>query len=244
MELLSTGISAGLISAAGVGLLAGGYAYAAKWPGSQIFGETLIAPRTPQEIALTFDDGPNAKWTPRLLDILAEYEVRATFFLLGCYAKAEPELVRRIVEAGHLIGNHSWSHPNLSLTGKKRIHEELSRTSDLLEQIAGVGVKFFRPPFGARRPAALRIAHELGMIPVMWNAMTSDWEEPRADRIAERLSEKIERISRAGSAANIVLHDGGHRESGANREPSVTAAGLLCARYKATHRFVTVNAWV
>jgi peptidoglycan/xylan/chitin deacetylase (PgdA/CDA1 family) len=243
MDLPSAGIIAGLGTAAGLGLLAGGYAYASKWPASQIFGETLIAPRTPQELALTFDDGPNATWTLRLLDTLAEHEVRATFFLLGSRAQAEPELVRRIAGAGHLIGNHSWSHPNLSLCGKSRIHEELSRTSDELEQIAGMRVKFFRPPFGARRPAALRIARELGMVPVMCNAMTSDWEEPRAERIAERLIEKIQRVTQAGSAANIVLHDGGHRDPGANREPSVTAAGLLCSRYKATHRFVRVDAW-
>ena len=244
MELLSTGIAAGLGTAVGLGLLAGGCAYAAKWPGSRIFGETLIAPRSPDELALTFDDGPNAAWTPRLLDVLAEHKVRATFFLLGCHAEAEPELVRRIAGAGHLIGNHSWSHPNLALCGKKRIREELSGTSDLLEQIAGVRVKFFRPPFGARRPAVLRIARDLGMVPVMWNAMTADWEEPRANRIDERLIEKIERVTLAGSAANIVLHDGGHRESCANREPSVTAAGLLCARYRASHRFVTMDAWV
>ena len=104
-------------------------------------------------------------------------------------------------------------------------------------------MKFFRPPFGARRPAVFRIARELGLTPVLWNAMTSDWSEPSAERIAEQLTKTIEQAQRRGRAANIVLHDGGHRDPQANREPSVTAAGMLIERYKATHRFVTLDAW-
>ena len=242
MDLLSTGMAAGLGAAAGIGLVAGGCAYAALWPGSRIFGDALIAPRTPGELALTFDDGPNPAYTPRLLDILAVHDVRATFFLLGNHAQSEPGLVKRIAAAGHLIGNHSWRHLNLALTRADRIGEELATTSDALEQIAGVPVKFFRPPFGSRRPAVLRIARELGMVPVLWNAMTSDWSEVSADRIAYRLREKIDRLAERGCAANIVLHDGGHQDSGAFREPSITAAGMLAARYKATHRFVTLDA--
>jgi len=225
------------------GLAAGAFAYAAMWPGSRIFGEALTAPARPGELALTFDDGPNSTWTPRLLDALARHDVRATFFLLGSLAEAEPELVRRIAAVGHLIGNHSWSHPNMARASASRVREELKRTNETLEQITGMSVKFFRPPFGARRPAVLRIARELGLTPVLWNAMTSDWSEPSAERIAEQLTKAIEGQRRRGRAANIVLHDGGHRDPAANREPSVTAAGMLIERYKATHRFVTVDAW-
>ncbi len=164
-------------------------AYAAMWPSSRIFGKALIAPARPGELALTFDDGPNATWTPRLLEILARHEVRATFFLLGSRAEGEPELVRRIAAAGHLIGNHSWSHPNLARSSSSRVREELERTNETLEQITGAPVKFFRPPFGARRPAVLRIARELGLTPVLWNAMTSDWSEPSAERIADAADE-------------------------------------------------------
>jgi hypothetical protein len=81
------------------------------------------------------------------------------------------------------------------------------------------------------------------MIPVTWNAMTSDWSDPSADRIAEQLMSKIETNSRQGQASDIVLHDGGHRGLGANRGPSVNAAGQLLASYKATRRFVTLDAW-
>jgi peptidoglycan/xylan/chitin deacetylase (PgdA/CDA1 family) len=109
---LETAIYTGLGAAAGLGLAWGGCAYAALWPGSQIFGRTLTAPARPGELALTFDDGPNPSWTPQLLDLLARHSVRATFFLVGSFAHGEPELTRRIAAEGHLIGNHSWSHPN------------------------------------------------------------------------------------------------------------------------------------
>jgi peptidoglycan/xylan/chitin deacetylase (PgdA/CDA1 family) len=240
---LATGIYTGLGVAAGAGLAAGAFAYASLWPGSRLFGTALTAPARPGELALTFDDGPNATWTPRLLEALAEHDVRATFFLLGNRAQAQPELVRRIAAAGHTIGNHSWSHPNLSRTRASRVREELRRTSEELQQIVGVRVRYFRPPFGARRPAVFRIAHELDLKPVLWNAMTSDWSNPSAERIAERLAKKIDGLERHGRAANIVLHDGGHRDAAANREPSMMAAGLLLARYAKSHRFVTVDAW-
>lgn len=240
---LFIGISAGWGATAGLGLLAGGCAYAARWPGSQIFGRTLIAPAQPDEFALTFDDGPNPVWTPRLLEILAKHNVRTTFFLVGNYAQREPALVRSIVAAGHLIGNHSWSHPDLALTSASRIVEELTRTSQTLEQIAGAPVRYFRPPFGARRPAVLRIARRLGMIPVLWNAMTSDWSEPSADRIVARLSRTIDRLERRGRAANVVLHNGSHLDISANRAPSTAAADQLITRYKQSRRFVTLDAW-
>lgn len=240
-SMASTEILAGLTATAV--LAAGGCAYAAWWPGSRIFGPALIAPRRPGELALTFDDGPNPAWTPRLLEILAGYEIRATFFLLGGRAQAEPALVRRTAAAGHLIGNHSWSHPNLALSSRAHIREELTRTRDALEQITGAPVRYFRPPYGARRPAALAVGRELGMVPVLWNAMTSDWSEASGERIAARLIARIDRLTRRASAANVVLHDGGHLDAGAYRGPSVSAARLIAARYKPTHRFVTVDAW-
>ncbi len=233
-----------IVGVGAVGLAAGGCAYAAMWPGSRIFGDALIAPRRRGELALTFDDGPNPAWTPRLLEILASHNVHATFFLLGSHAQAEPELVRRIAAAGHLIGNHSWSHPNLALSGRARIRAELTQTCDVLEQVAGMQVRYFRPPFGARRPAALAVARELGMVPVLWNAMTSDWCDPSGERIAARLMARIDRLLKRGWAANIVLHDGGHLDAAAYRAPSLAAAGLMLGHYKRSHRFVTVDTWV
>lgn len=233
----------GLGTVGAVGLAMGCCAYAAMSPGSQVFGRTLTAPPRPDELALTFDDGPNPAWTPRLLDLLAAHDVHATFFMVGRFAQAEPALVQRIAKEGHLIGNHSWSHPNLARTPANRVVEELKQTSGMLEQLVGKPVQYFRPPFGARRPFVLRTARDLGMIPVTWNAMTNDWSEPSADRIADQLKAKIETNSRRDRASNIVLHDGGHRGLGANRGPSVNAAEQLLANYKATRRFVTLDAW-
>ncbi len=240
---METGVYAALGAAACVGVALGGYQYASRWPASRIFGEALTAPARPGELALTFDDGPNCHWTPRLLDILASHDVRATFFILGNRAEAEPELVRRIVAAGHLIGNHTWDHPNLSRTSTRHIREELQRTNEILRQITGVPIRFFRPPFGARRPAVFPIARAMGLTPVLWNAMTTDWSDPSAERIARRLRAKIDRAHLRGHAANIVLHDGGHRDPNANREPSITAAQMLIEHYKATRKFVKLDAW-
>jgi peptidoglycan/xylan/chitin deacetylase (PgdA/CDA1 family) len=240
---LAKGIFAGLGAVGAAGLAAGGFAYAAMWPGSRIFGRALIAPRRPGELALTFDDGPNPLWTPRLLEVLASHDVRATFFMVGSHAQMEPELVRQVAAAGHLIGIHSWSHPNLALTPARQVREELVRSKMTLEEITGAPIRYFRPPFGARRPLVLRTARALELTPVLWNAMTSDWKEPSTDKIVERLMHLIDRLERRSRAANIVLHDGNHLEPAAYRGPSVAAADALVAHYKGTHRFVTLDEW-
>ena len=241
---LAQGVYAALgVAGAAAGLGVGGYMYASHWPTSQLFGRTLIAPRRPRELALTYDDGPNPAWTPQLLDLLAEHGVRATFFMVGGFVKAETDLARRVFEAGHLIGNHTWSHPKLSAVSDAKVLEELTRTNDILSEITGKPPVFFRPPFGARRPYVLKLARQLGLVPVTWNAMTSDWSEPSADKIATNLMNKIDRNQRRGYASNIVLHDGNHLKLGADRGPSVSATAQLLERYAGTHTFVTLDAW-
>ncbi|HEY3707486.1 MAG TPA: polysaccharide deacetylase family protein [Terracidiphilus sp.] len=234
-------VAEGLGAAGALGLAAGGWAYAALYPTSQLFGPTLVLPERLGEIALTFDDGPNPACTPRLLDMLAAHAVTATFFLVGQYAEAEPCLTRHIADSGHIIGNHSWSHPNMALSSRKKIRDELYRTKHALEQITGTSVRYFRPPFGARRPAVLDEARQLGMSPVLWNAMTEDWEEPSADQIAERLARKVDALGRGGRSATVVLHDGGHLDPSAARGPSVAAAEKLMGRYSGVRRFVTAE---
>jgi peptidoglycan/xylan/chitin deacetylase (PgdA/CDA1 family) len=234
--------AAALLSA-GAGLAIGAGAYSARWPASQIYGRTLIAPRHPGEIALTFDDGPNPRWTPLLLDTLAQRGVKATFFLIGKYSVQQPELVRRIHTEGHLIGNHTWSHPDLAITSKSQTREELYRTNSELESLLGAPIRYFRPPFGSRRPATLRIARELNLIPVMWNAMAFDWSAPSAEIIATRSAKAMEKNTKHGKSTNLLLHDGGHLTLEANRSASVAAAGLLVQRFSASHRFVKVEEW-
>jgi peptidoglycan/xylan/chitin deacetylase (PgdA/CDA1 family) len=240
---VATDVSLALGAAAAVGLAAGGFQYAALWPGSQIFGRSLVAPARASDLALTFDDGPNPACTPRLIDVLAQYGVKGTFFLIGSFAEQEPALTKQIVQAGHLIGNHSWNHPNLSLSSAARIRDELQRTQETLEQLIGKPVRYFRPPFGARRPYVLQTARKMGMTPVLWNAMTSDWKERSPDRIAERLIVRVEGNQSRGRASNIVLHDGSHHGLNAAREPSLAATEQLLVRFAPTHKFVTVDAW-
>ncbi len=237
-------IAATTAAVAALGSLAvGGWMYASVWPTSRLFGRTLTAPKKPDEFALTFDDGPNPGYTPQLLDLLARYNIRATFFLIGQYAARQRSLARRIHEAGHLIGNHTWTHPNLSRTSAAQTHEELRRTSAELEDITGVAVRYFRPPFGLRRPATLQIARSLNLIPVTWNVIGNDWTALTTEQIADRVFRLSEKNHRRGDATNLVLHDGSHREPAMDRSRSIAATALVLERYAQSRRFVTLDAW-
>ena len=230
--------------AVGVGLTAvgGTLAWAALSPGSQIFGKTLIAPATPNEFALTFDDGPNPGVTPRLLEVLASAKVQATFFVIGGFAQQCPALVREIAAAGHLVGNHTLTHPWLAWQTEKRIREELGSTSRILEDMLGQRVNYFRAPHGARRPLVLRVARELGMVSVQWNAMGYDWRAISADAIASHVEDGMERNRRIGRGSNILLHDGGHTGLGASRHETVGAVKRLIQRHRDA-KFIRIDAW-
>jgi peptidoglycan/xylan/chitin deacetylase (PgdA/CDA1 family) len=235
------GVAAG---AAALGLLGGGLAYASLWPTSQIFGRTLIAAGDPGEVALTFDDGPNDAATPQLLEVLARHNVRATFFNMGSFARMRPEITREVIAAGHLLGNHTMSHPKLSVTPAARVRQELADCNAVLEDITGAAVRYFRPPFGARRPMVLCAARELGLTPVMWNVTGHDWNSTGPDRILANLEDGIARNRRRGSGSNLLLHDGGHRAMGAPRMDTVRAVDrLLSSQQGDAIRFVTVDAW-
>src|ERR1700727_2731172 len=136
-------------------IVGGTLTYAALSAQSQLFGKVLIAPRNPNEIALTYDDGPNDIVTERLLDLLAHHNIRATFFLIGNSARQRPQIVRAIAASGHLIGNHSMTHPWLAWQSPARIREELADCKAILEDTLGDPIRYFRAPHGARRPAAL-----------------------------------------------------------------------------------------
>jgi len=222
---------------------AGTLAYATLSPQSQLFGPTLIAPAMPDEIALTYDDGPNPAATPKLLEVLARHGVRATFFLIGRFASAQPALVREIAAAGHIVGNHSTTHPWLPFVSDTRIRRELADCNAALEDTLGAPIRYFRPPHGARRPYVLRAARELELTPVQWNIICGDWNPVSADVIFGRAARGIARNERANRASNIVLHDGGHLALNANRLNTVEATAKLIEHYSATKKFVTVGTW-
>jgi peptidoglycan-N-acetylglucosamine deacetylase len=226
------------------GLTAGGYMYAAHSPTSQIFGRTLTAGSDIHEVALTFDDGPNDPYTLRLLDLLARHQVRATFFLIGSFVRQRPAIARALLEAGHLLGNHTVNHPTLLWEGSARVREELTGCSAAIEDATGKAVEYFRPPFGARRPDVLRIARELGLTPVMWNVTAHDWDATDSQALARRVQDSVELNQRRHRASNILLHDGGHLQLGTDRSVTLATVGMLLDTWAGSNlRFVTVDAW-
>jgi peptidoglycan-N-acetylglucosamine deacetylase len=227
------------------GLLASGCTYAALSAESQLFGKALVAGGNPNEIALTFDDGPNDIVTERLLEILAEHNVRATFFLIGRYVRQRPQIARAIASGGHLIGNHTMTHPWLAWQSSARIRQELTGCNALLEDTLGLPIRYFRAPHGARRPAVLSIARSLGLTPVQWNIIPKDWKAIGAEEIAARTVRGIMRNQQHNRASNIVLHDGGQNGLGQPRLPTVEATSLLLHKYssQAETKFVTVDSW-
>jgi peptidoglycan-N-acetylglucosamine deacetylase len=226
-------------------IVAGGAAYATLWPQSQLCGRVLVAGSNPDEIALTYDDGPNDDATERLLEVLAQHQVHATFFLIGDFARQRSGLVRSIAAAGHVIGNHTMSHPWLAWQSSARIRQELAGCNAILEDTLGAPVRFFRAPHGARRPAVLRIARELGLTAVQWNITAFDWNPIPAEEILSNVTRGIERNRSRKRGSNVLLHDGGHLGIGQPRLPSVEATRRLLDHYQpAGMKFVTIADWV
>jgi peptidoglycan/xylan/chitin deacetylase (PgdA/CDA1 family) len=225
--------------------VAGTLTYAALSAQSQLFGKVLIAGRNPNEIALTYDDGPNDIVTERLLDLLAQHNVRATFFLIGNFVRQRPQIARAIASAGHLIGNHTMTHPWLTWQSSVRIRQELTGCNALLEDTLGIPIRHFRAPHGARRPAVLHIARELSLTPVQWNIIAKDWLPIGAEEIAARTTRGITRNQQQNRASNVVLHDGGQKALGQPRLPTVEATRLLLLKYtpQTGTKFVTVDSW-
>jgi peptidoglycan/xylan/chitin deacetylase (PgdA/CDA1 family) len=217
LAIALTAVSAAAAAAAG---------YQSMAPTGQWYGRTFTGLPGSRQIALTFDDGPNDLHTLRLLEVLARHGVHATFFLIGRYVRQRPEIVREIVKAGHVVGNHTFTHPPLIFKSETEIRRQLSECRSALEDAIGEHSNLFRPPFGGRRPAVLRVARELGLEPVMWNVTGYDWNAPPAEMIERKVARQI----RGGDV--ILLHDGGHKQIGADRSNSVTATDHLIARYK------------
>ncbi|WP_309692401.1 glycosyltransferase [Armatimonas sp.] len=212
-----------------------------SYPTSCVLRRSGKAPKT---IALTFDDGPDPRWTPAVLDALKKAGVPATFFVTGVNAQLYPELVRRAWDEGNDIGNHSFYHPNLALVGETRTRLELGATQRAIQAITGHSTTLFRPPYGVdSQPSTseevmpIAAAQKLGYVTVAEGIDPRDWEQGAKKRTAEQLAQSIEGDALAGSGSIVLLHD-----SGGDRAATVAAIPLVVERLKAKgYQFVTVS---
>ena len=212
--------------------------YASMAPQSQLYGRTLTHGSDSSQMALTFDDGPNDPHTPRLLEVLAAHQAKATFFLIGKYVRQHPEIARAVLAAGHEIGNHTYSHPNLIFAPAARLRQELEDCSKTLEDTLGSPVRLFRPPFGGRRPNVLRTARALGLEPIMWSVTAYDWSAQSPEVIVSHVVRQVD-SRRTPQSEIVLLHDGGHLAFGADRSHTVEATRRLLDRYR-DKQFVTI----
>ncbi len=197
-------------------------------PRSQLYGSTFIGTaRDRRELALTFDDGPNDPYTLQLLEVLAKHSVKATFFLIGKFVDQRPDIVREVVSAGHVVANHTYTHPNLIFKTQPEFRDELSRCERALDNAVGENhAALFRPPFGGRRPAVFRTLKKSALKPILWSVTGFDWSAKSSDEIERKVTKHV----RGGDV--ILLHDGGHLAFGTDRSYTVTATDHLIAGYK------------
>src|SRR5688500_18061085 len=183
--------------------VAGAAAHGAFYRNSRVFGSVLgRLPTRERLVALTFDDGPNPDATPRILDTLAQYGVRATFFVLGAHAERWPELVYRMASEGHQVGNHGYFHRKLHLKRPRYVRRDIRLGATAIERSGAASPGFFRPPHGFRNPWVSGIAASMGQRTVGWSLGVWDSDVPGVTAIVERTVEGV----RPGSI--VLLHDG------------------------------------
>ncbi|HTA57936.1 MAG TPA: polysaccharide deacetylase family protein [Candidatus Baltobacteraceae bacterium] len=231
-------IGAPAVIAAGV---AGLTSYGAAYPRAQLFGPTVCRTGAPNKLAVTFDDGPNPAITPKLLDLLAKHNARATFFLVGKFVHECPGLTTEILARGHALGNHTDTHPNLFLCGRKKTEEELRRCTDAIRHAAGVEPRWFRPPFGFRSPWLHGIVERQKMQTVMWTLIPGDWRVKPAEWLIQRMNPIAEHARKklpldsghtGGLTGDILcLHDGYHRQQNGDRARTVAALEYWLPRW-------------
>lgn len=164
---------------------------------------TITAVRTPSPaVAMTFDDGPHPSQTPRLLDMLRERGLKATFYLIGNRVVHYPAIARRIAEEGHEIGNHSWSHPFLNRLDQSTVIREIDQTTNAIYQVTGRPPVTFRPPYGAFTRSQRTWLHGVRTLPtILWSVDPQDWRRPGASVVANRI------LSHAHRGGIILSHD-------------------------------------
>jgi peptidoglycan/xylan/chitin deacetylase (PgdA/CDA1 family) len=233
-----------LIGLPATAALAAAAAYGAVYPRSQFFGATIRRTSSPRKLAITFDDGPNPAVTPKLLDLLDRHDAKATFFMIGRFVRESPGLAREVQSRGHLVANHTQTHPNLFWMGPVAVRRELQQCQDALQEVLGAPAEYFRPPYGIRNPWVVGTARDLGMKTVMWTRIPGDWMGKPANWLAERMqpiAENAEGAENRTTGDILCLHDGGHRELNADRHATVEALEHCLPRWRDLGlKFVTI----
>ena len=203
-------------------------------PTGQWFGRAFCGSPGGNRLALTFDDGPNDPHTLRLLDVLDKHGVKATFFVIGCYVNQRPDIAEEIARRGHVIGNHTFTHPQLIFLPAARVREEIVQCRQAIFDAVGEHSNLFRPPWGGRRPETFAQVRQLGLEPIMWNVTGFDWNPPSAEYVEGK-------VSKARGGDVVLLHDGGHAAFGADRSKTVEAVNWLIPRLKSANQsFATI----
>ncbi|NQX48884.1 polysaccharide deacetylase family protein [Paenibacillus tritici] len=184
-------------------------------------------------IALTFDDVPDPRYTPQLLNVLHKYKVKATFFVVGSRAEKHPALVARMIREGHAVGNHSYNHPEFSKVSMNEFRTQIIRTENIIQLLAGYKPKLIRPPYGDISEPQLKWAKSHGYKLVNWNVDSLDWRGLSKAQVKNNI------LSRAGRGAIILQHGGGGR--GSNLQGSLQALPeIISSLRKRGYSFVTV----
>ena len=182
-------------------------------------------------VALTFDDGPHEAYTQTILSILEKYRIPATFFIIGENAQRYPDRVRQIHQAGHELGNHTYSHASVNTLSAQKLEEELEKTSQLIQELTGQRPAVFRPPFGAYNDRCIEQICQLGYRPVLWSQDSRDWQLPPAQRIADSM------LANLSQGDILLFHDYNRRHSPTPQALEILIPKLLEEGY----RFVTVS---
>ena len=214
----------------------GGAAHGAFPRNSPIFGRPVTRLRTPgRAVALTFDDGPNPDATPRILDTLGEYGVRATFFVLGRHAERWPDLVHRAVREGHQVGNHGYFHRKLHFKSPHYVRRDVSLGKRAIERAGASAPHFFRAPHGFRSPWVSAIAGSLGERTIGWSLGVWDSDQPGVKRIVDQTIEGV----KPGSI--VLLHDGdGYNADGNRMQTAAALPKIITGLRERGYEFVTL----
>lgn len=217
--------------------LAGVLLLLAVLPGNNFYGNVLTHAETQRKIiALTFDDGPYPPYTQKLLKVLAEKNVKATFFMVGENASAHPELVREVQNAGHQIALHAGYHQDLLKLSSEAVRDNIAFGKNTLENITGTPIHYMRPPHGFKDWSVMSEIASAGLQATNWSVIPRDWTNPGAEKIAERVIEK------AQPGAIVLLHDGDSPKKQAPRDQTVEAVGIIIDTLRAQgYEFVTVE---